>query len=135
MKTRSNALYQYLLKADVLSGPKEAIALAKQDYRKRYKRQWKQQARQQKEIRFSVTPQQFAAIVARAQASASGHTTYARSVVLAAVDLPAAPNDTLLSVLQAISMAAVAIEQGRPVHSVYELVRKAELMLLQYLTT
>jgi hypothetical protein len=135
MKIRSNALYQYLLEADVLNGSQEAIARAKQDYRKRYKRQWKQQAQQQKEIRFSITVKQFAAIKAKAQASALGHTTYARNVVLAAIDQAVAPNDTLLAVLQSISMAAIAIEQGKQIQSVYEMVRKAELTLLQYLTT
>ncbi len=128
-------MYQYLLEAGVLNGSEGAIERAKQDYRKRYKRQWKQEVRRQKEIRFTVTLQQFAAIAARAQASALGHTTYARNVVLAAVDLPAAPNGALLAVLQATSMAAVAIEQGESIDSAYELVRKAELMLLQHLTT
>ncbi|HVW95756.1 MAG TPA: hypothetical protein VHA56_07295 [Mucilaginibacter sp.] len=133
MKTRNNALHQYLLEADVLNGSKEAIAKAKRDYRKRYKRQWKQRARQQKEVRFGVTPLQLAAIKAKAQAEALPHTTYARNVVLASIDQPVAPNHALLAILQATSMAAIAIEQGKPTHLVYELVRKAELALLQYL--
>ena len=134
MNMRSEALYQYLLKADVLNGSKEAIARAKQEYRKHYKRQWKQQARQQKEIRFSVTAKQFAIIKAKAQSASLGHTTYARNAVLAAIDQPVSPNDTLLAALQAVSMAATAIEQGKPARSAHELVRKAELALLQYLT-
>jgi hypothetical protein len=133
MKIRSKALYDYLLLSNVLTGSPETIARAKQEYRRLYKRQWKHQGRQQKEIRFSVTLRQFATIKAKAQAMSIGHTTHARNIVLASIQQPITHNNTLLAVLQAVSMAAITIEQGKPIPSVYELLRNAELMLLQYL--
>ena len=134
MKIRSKALFAYLSEVGVLNGTPEQIAYAKLQYRKRYKQNWKQQKQPHKELRIELALKQFNAIKTKAEQMAIGHTTYARNIVLASIDEPTTPPDTLLVVLQAVSMAAIAIEQGKPVHAVHELVRKAEITLLQYLT-
>jgi predicted DsbA family dithiol-disulfide isomerase len=136
MKIRSRPLYNYLLQAGVLNGTPEDIACAKQAYRKVYKKQWKQQKRPRKEIRMEVTLKQFAAIKAAAHANELKHTTYARTVVLAAVaeNDNIGQKDMLLEALQAVSMAVIATSKHTlPACQLAALLQQAETKLLHYL--
>ena len=135
MKIRRNALYQYLLKSGVLHGTEEAIALAKQEYRKIYKRQWKLRKRPRKEIRIEFTLKEFGNIKAKALESGSTHTAYARAVILSSIgSAPQIPHkQTLLKVLQIISIAAIASARNIPSWQLSEQLTQAENMLLGYL--
>lgn len=133
MKIRSKPLYEYLLQANVLDGPDEAIRRAKQAYRKSYKRQWKQRSRPVKEIRYTVTIKQFVAIKKTANEAGLRHTTYAKAVALESIGLPRLHNDALLEVLQFVSMAVIATERHQPYTQVCDLLHKAETRLLEYL--
>jgi hypothetical protein len=136
MKTRSTALYQYLLSAGVIGGSKEDIALAKAQYRKLYKKQWKARHRPRKELRIEVTLKQLADIKVKAASANMRHTTFARSILLFSLNepLPLFHRDTLLQVLQYISMASIHITRNNPNRvQVLRLVQQAEAALLQYL--
>ena len=133
MKIRSKALYEYLVQANVLDGPMEAIMLAKKQYRQRYKRQWKKRSRPVKEIRYTVTIKQFVAIREKAKEAGLRHTTYAKAVTLENIGQPRLHNDTLLKALQLVSMAVIATEQRQPYMQIYDLLYKAETALLEYL--
>jgi hypothetical protein len=133
MKIRSKALYDYLLQANVLTDTPEAIARAKQAYRKLYKRNWKGQARSRKEIRFTVTLQQYAAIKNQAQAAHVRPTAYAKAAVLERIGQPAIHNERLLAILQLVGMATIALHRDNPRHRAYGLLRDAEIKLLAYL--
>jgi hypothetical protein len=133
MKIRSKALYQYLLRAGVLNGPEEGIALAKAEYRKQYKRKWKKINRPRTEIRFEVTLKEFAKLKAKAIEAEMRHTTYLKAFALASIGAPPAPDPRLLDVLQSVSMAAIAIERDEPKSHIHSLIIKAETALLRYL--
>jgi len=133
MKIRSKALYRYLVEANVLHDSDEVIALTKRKYRQEYKRQWKKRTRPVKEIRYTVTVKQFVAIKNQAKAVGLRHTTYAKAVALESIGLPRLHEDTLLQALQLVSMAVIATEQCQPSLRIYDLLRKAEAVLLEYL--
>lgn len=133
MRIRSKALYQYLLRVGVLSGPEEGIALAKAEYRRQYKLHWKKQNRPRKEIRFEVTLKQFAAIRAKALEQDMRHTTYVKAIILASIGQPSALDDRLLHVLQLVSMAAIATSRETNSARVNHLLQQAEAALLEYL--
>jgi hypothetical protein len=134
MKTRSTALYNHLLAAGVIGGSKEDIALAKAQYRKLYKKQWKAKHRPRKEIRIEVTLKQFAEIKAKASTANMRHTTFARAILLVALNepLPLLHRDTLLQILQYVSMAAIQITRNGNRLQALRLVREAESALLEY---
>jgi len=136
MKIRSKALYQYLLKSGLKHGTEEDIAEAKLEYRRIYKKQWKQTKRPRKEIRIEVTLRQLAAVKIKAAELGLPHTTYARKVILSAVeskqDIPNVAK--LRQVLQIISMTAIASAKNTiPMQYLSEQLTKAENMLLQYI--
>jgi len=133
MKTRSRAIYDYLRDANVLHGNKDAIYQAKLEYRKRYKRDWKKRARPIKEIRFTVTLKEFERIKAKAIEAGIRHTTYARAVALESIGCPQLNRDALLQALQLVSMASIAVEQGRPSQEALVLLRESEELLITYL--
>src|SRR5580693_871166 len=115
MKTRSKALYTYLLEAGVLNGTPAEIDCAKRQFRKLYKKRWRQNKRPRKEIRIEFTLKQFQTIKMKARECELRHTTYARQVILAAVesDSNIIPNkEKLEKVLQLVSIAAIAITKG-----------------------
>jgi hypothetical protein len=134
MKTRSAALYNYLLASGVIGGPKEDIALAKAQYRKLYKKQWKARHRPRKEIRIEVTLKQLAAIKAKAATANMRHTPFARAILLVALNepLPLLHRDTLLQILQYVSMATIQIARNGNRAQALRLVREAETALLSY---
>jgi hypothetical protein len=138
MKTRSKALYAYLLQSGVLHGTEDDIARAKREYRQNYKRQWKQQKRPRKEIRIEFTLKQFAAITRKAKEHEVKHTVYARNSILAAAGLKwSIPNKPqLLKILQLIGMAAIALDKNiTPSWQLLEQLQQAEQQLLNYLKT
>ncbi|MBW4888455.1 hypothetical protein KXQ82_01960 [Mucilaginibacter sp. HMF5004] len=134
MKIRSKPLYQFLLDADVLHGTKEAIVQAKRNYRTQYKRAWKRQSRPRKEIRFEVTLKQYGIIKARARKYNQRPITYARNVIIAEEEGThlIADRDTLLRVLQLVSMATNALSTNS-ILSVSKLLETAETTLLEYI--
>lgn len=133
MKIRSRPLFEYLLKADVLNGTPEQIAHAKKVYRNQYKRNWKLRKRPVKEVRFTVTLKQFVALKTQAQAAAMPHTSYVRHVALSSIGQPMPETELLLSVLQNISMASIAIARNMPMAEISALIQRAENTILQYL--
>lgn len=133
MKTRSRAFYAYLSETGMLNGTPEQIAIARQEYRKRYKKAWRQGRNTAKEIRFTVTPTQYATIEAKANIIQSRPTAYAKATVLERIGQPAIHNERLLAILQLVSMAATALHHDNPRHRAYGLVRGAEMKLLEYL--
>ncbi len=137
MKIRSKALRAYLLEAGVLNGTPAEIDRARCDYRKLYKQRWKQQIRPRKEIRIEFTLKQFVAIKAKARWYELRHTTYARQVILAAVesDLSIVPQrGQLEKTLQSISMAAIAMEKNTMQRwQIVEFLRESETILMAYL--
>ena len=133
MKTRSRPLYAYLLKAGVLNGTQADIDSAKQDYRRHYKRQWKQRKCAKKEIRFTVSVQQFNAIKATADAKKIRHSSFARNALLESIGQPTIPDALLLEVLQLVSMASIAIDRSRDVDRAGDLLHEAEAKLLEHL--
>jgi predicted DNA binding CopG/RHH family protein len=136
MKTRSTALYNYLLASGVVGGSKEDIALAKAQYRKLYKKQWKALHRPRKEIRIEVTLKQLAAIKAKAATAGMRHTPFVRAILLVALNepLPLLHRDTLLQILQYVSMAAIQIARNGNRAQALRLVREAETALLSYVS-
>jgi len=137
MKTRSKALYAYLLEAGVLKGTPEAIDCAKCEYRKLYKKHWKQKVKPRKEIRIEFTLKQFAAIKSKAHEYDLKHTTYSRLAILAAVDSAAGiiPHlEQLEKILQLVSMAVIGIAKNTlPLWQVSEFLEEAETVLIDYL--
>ncbi|MEO6523805.1 MAG: hypothetical protein ABIN91_19130 [Mucilaginibacter sp.] len=136
MKTRSKALYQYLSQANVLSGTKEDIILAKQAYRKEYKRQWKRAKKPTKEIRIGVTLRQYGIIRLKSCEYQERPTVYCRNVILAAAGIRPhiAHRDALLSALQLVSMAAIGASGNRArLCEISDLLARAETILLNYL--
>ncbi|QTE35863.1 hypothetical protein J3L18_22325 [Mucilaginibacter gossypii] len=136
MKTRSALLYQYLLSAGVIGKSEEDIARAKAQYRRLYKKAWKAKHRPRKELRIEVTLKQLADIKVKAASANMRHTTFARSILLLSLNepLPLFHRDTLLQVLQYISMASIQITRSNPNRiQILRLVQQAEAALLQYL--
>lgn len=136
MRTRSTALYQYLLSVGVIRASKEDIAQAKAQYRKLYKKQWKARHRPRKELRIEVTLKQLADIKVKAASANMRHTTFARAIILLALKepLPLFHRDTLLQILQQISMATILLSRSHPNRvQILHLVQQAETSLLQYL--
>lgn len=133
MKTRSRAFYNYLSEAGMLNGTPEQIAIARREYRKRYKKTWRQGRNTTKEIRIEFTPEQFAAIQLHAATSHLAHTTLARNAILRAIgverDVKKSPQ--LLTALQLVSMMINAALQEQRRES--ETLRQVETLLLQYL--
>jgi hypothetical protein len=139
MKTRSKALYTYLLEAGVLNGTPAEIDRAKCGYRKLYKRQWKENKRPRKEIRIEFTLKQFQKVKLKAREFDLRHTTYARQVILAASedDSGFIPHrEKLEKILQRISIACIAMEKNtRLPWEVAELLQEAETILMDYLNS
>src|ERR1700753_3580015 len=134
MNIRSKALYDYLLRVGALTGTPEALARAKQDYRKAYKRSWQQLQRPHKEIRITVTLNQFAAVKTQAIALHLPIATYARNTMLASSGAyPIIPLDTMLRLLQIISMAVNAISQDDSLTFTYSQLVEAEQTLVNYI--
>lgn len=137
MKTRSKALYAYLLEAGVLNGTPAEIDRAKCDYRKLYKRQWKENKRPRKEIRIEFTLKQFTAIKTKARWYELRHTTYARKVILTAAEsdrfvIP--KREQLEKISQLVSMAAITMKKNTMLRcQVAELLLEAETILMDYL--
>jgi hypothetical protein len=132
---RSRALYAYLLEAGVLNGTPEEIDSAKCNYRKLYKKRWKQQQQQRKELRIEVTITQYEAIKLQAHNYLLSPTAYARNTILESLGagrcIPA--KETLLEILQLISVAVIAFGQSPSNQTMSELIQRAETLLLTYL--
>ncbi len=137
MKIRSKALYQHLLKANVLKGSKEDIAQAKREYRRIYKKQWKEQNKPLKEIRINVSLKDFVEIKVKAHQYKLKHTTYSRHAILASISSKELiPNrDQLLLILQLISISAIgSIRSTLSPWEISEKIQEAESLLLKYLS-
>lgn len=137
MKIRSKALYEHLLKANLLEGSQEDIVRAKREYRRIYKKQWKEQNKPLKEIRIIVSLKDFVEIKMRAHQYKLKHTTYSRHAILASIskkDL--IPNrDQLLLILQLISISAIgSMRSSMSPWEVSEKIHEAERLLLEYLS-
>jgi hypothetical protein len=136
MKTRSKALYAYLLDTGVIHGTPEEIAMAKRSYRRLYKMRWKQGRIEKKEIRVEFTLKQFSSIKVRALEAGLTHTTYARNAILFAAEAkqPIPHKDMLLQILQLVSMAAIAAAKNTiPLNQLSTMLYQAESHLIQYL--
>jgi len=134
MKIKSNALYSYLQQTGALHGSPEALALAKREYRRLYKKQWKRKWKS-KEMRITVTRQQFEAVVSMATAQHMKYTVYARSIILQAVGIHASPisKHQLQQVLQIIGMAITGItKQTLSMQQVAAQLQQTEAILIPY---
>ena len=135
MKNQSKKMLQYLSDVGVLGGSEEAIQSAKIAYRREYKRHWKKNLKKSKELRPSFTPIEFEQVVLRAKLFGLTPTAYARDIIMSSqghFDL--IPNkDKLLYILQAISMAEIALKKDNNSHDTKALLLQAEEMLSQYL--
>ena len=127
-RIRSISLFNYLVECNIDFNDTEAIALAKQNYRKKYKREWKKKAQRHREVRPLFTHYEYSELCKRAYLLDLKPTTYVRAVVLSAQEnhdlIPDKPQ--LLEVLQRISMA---VNQDRN----NTLLIEAEELLLSYL--
>lgn len=141
MKTRSKALYQFLLESGAINGIKEDIAEAKRLYRQRYLMQWRQnQSDLCKEIRFSITKRDYYAIKVRAISQRLKPASYAKQIVIASLsNTPVIPDrKTVEEVRQSIGIAYSLFLQKNKFGNISEwdveqhLIR-AERLLAEYL--
>jgi len=137
-KIRSPKLFQYLLDSGVLDKTEAEIASAKRAYRKEYDRIWKKNSRvKKKEIRPGFTQREYDELKARARQVGYNPTAYVKSLVQAVLrEKHVIPNrDLLLKVLQALSIASIALSRPRTIQEkeTGELLHNTELMLLSYL--
>ncbi len=107
-RIRSIRLYTYLVEHNIDFNDQEAIALAKQNYRRKYKREWKRTAKRKKELRPLFSEQEYKGLCKRANLLGLKPTTYIRELVLTNQEnYEIIPNkDQLLIILQQVSMAA-----------------------------
>ena len=137
-RIRSKQLWQYLHDSGALHGTEADIALAKREYVKHYKKQWRQNRLVKKiEIRPGFTPSEYQQLKARAGQAGNNPTTFVTNLVRAVLkEKHTIPNrDLLLKVLQALSIASVALSRPKTIQEqeTGELLHNTELMLLSYL--
>ncbi len=137
MNSRSKALQTFLSNAGVLHGTSEEILRCKKAYRAHYKRNWKKARVKQKEIRIQCNTRLYECIKARAKQYNETPTACVRNIITASIEgtLHIPQRDTLLRVLQLISMAATTLMKPNiPMTQIRTQVDDAEAILLQYLT-
>lgn len=125
---RSIRLYTYLVESNIDFNDPEAVALAKQQYRRKYKREWKRTAKRKKELRPLFSEQEYTELCKRAKLLGLKPTTYIRELVLTnQQNCELIPNrHILLELLQHVSMAANQNKNNA-------LIEQAEQLLLDYI--
>lgn len=142
-KIRSQELYRYLLQKGVLGCSDEEILAAKKQYRKQYKSQWKRQRLKQKpELRPNFTKKEIETINKAALSKGLTNTNFVRQAALSVANKKEiiANKDSLLTILQKVSMAGVILANKKSdLHFDPELkeadilLQESEQLLMKYL--
>lgn len=132
MKARSAKLAQYLEETGAINGSPEDILRAKARYRREYKAEHKKNnAAKWHELRPQFTSLEYETVKRNADALGLTPTAYVKAVSLA-YDTGILPNkETLLNVLQTLSMATIQLERSG--HPTAASLHEAETRLTEYL--
>lgn len=132
---KSPALRQYLEEHGYLNKSTEEVALGKLEYRREYKKRWRMERnRRKKELRLTLTFEEFKILAHYAKKSGINPASYARHAVIQMTKSSITVNRSLLNrILRDVGIGISLLENGSEATEALGILIKAERELTSYL--